>query len=398
MAPVVLDISRSVARASKGRVTGIDRVELAYISYFLDWPEPVFFLARFRSQYGILDRQGMRALLDLLMHGGPWSGRKNRTGIKNIAREVRASVRNLSILWSRFGLAIDKVVPRGHTYVNVGHGRMIPTLWPRLRAAGAAKIIVMVHDVIPLDFPQFCRPETTKSFGAQIRALTAHADVLLCNSAFTERALRVWLGRWGHDHAQTRVVALGADPLPVSAGVGPQDAPPYFVVLGTIEPRKNHRLLLDIWRSLPEIMPDGQIPHLHIIGARGWQNEDVFSILDSAGFMGKTVFEVGALSDLASGNLIQGARALLFPSYVEGFGYPLVEALYLNTPVVCSDIACFHEVGQDAATYIDPENIEKWRDKVVEMTQSPKKLVNTSHIPASWGQHFHNVATIVSDM
>ena len=114
-------------------------------------------------------------------------------------------------------------------------------------------------------------------------------------------------------------------------------ASPYFVVLGTIEPRKNHLLLLNIWRRLAE--QQRSPPKLVIIGTRGWENEQVLDVLDRSVLVRPHVVEGSGMGDRGLMRLLANARALLMPSFAEGYGLPVVEALSLGTPVVASDIA-----------------------------------------------------------
>lgn len=203
----------------------------------------------------------------------------------------------------------------------------------------------MIHDLIPIDFPQFATPQTTTNFNKRMQALTRHADFFIYNSSDTEQRMQHWLERWG-TRVDGRVALLGTDPLPRTASPPAKPAPvPYFVCLSTIEPRKNHRLLLDIWAEFHDTLPEDKIPHLHIVGRRGWLNKDVFETLDNAAFIGKTLFEHGRMPDEQLGPLMKGARALLFPSFAEGFGYPLVEALQMQVPAICSDLPCFFEIA-----------------------------------------------------
>ena len=125
-----------------------------------------------------------------------------------------------------------------------------------------------------------------------------------------------------------------------------------FVVLGTIEPRKNHALLLDVWGRL-----GADAPTLHIIGRRGWMNEDVFARLDR---FPRGVIEQGALSDERTAELIAGARALLFPSFAEGYGLPLGEALAMRCPVIASDLRALKEVGGVVPEWLPPDDAAAW--------------------------------------
>src|SRR5205823_1812943 len=127
-------------------------------------------------------------------------------------------------------------------------------------------------------------------------------------------------------------VASAAADAPIRAAV------PYFVVLSTIEPRKNHELLLRLWQRLAE-RHGAAAPRLVLVGHRGWENDAVFKLLDSLRGNSPHVVECPDLDDAALAAVLRGARALLSPSFAEGFGLPVVEALALGTPAIASDIA-----------------------------------------------------------
>ena len=387
MRPVVLDITRTVSRTIKGRVTGIDRVERAYIGHFLEYPSPVFFFCRIGRHDMVLERDAMATLYRLIGANGPWD-RPALTALRPRDGQRRYRIERTVRRLARGHL------PQAFAYLNVGHSNLGAGALRKMRRAGAEPLAVLVHDMIPLDFPQFCRPETARMFERKMRSVVALADVVICNSEHTSGRLSHWAATWGKDAPVRQVIPLGTDPLPQPAE-RPADARPYFVVLGTIEPRKNHRLLLDIWNGFTRTLPAGDIPHLHIIGERGWLNSGVFRTLDSADYMGKTVFEHGNLPDEAVARLLSGARALLFPSFAEGFGYPAIEALQLGTPVVSAPLPSLQELAPRGIIFIDAEDAKTWADTILTITRGAKPEVPAQNFP-DWASHFHNVATVIS--
>ncbi len=392
MGGVVLDITRSISRVAHSRLTGIDRVELAYIDHFLQSREPVAFLARVSGRVYVLDRAGMTELRARIRDHGPWDRRPFWR--RSPLAKVVATLGRLAVGGRDFGAVLAGLVPAGFTYIHVGHSSLPQAFQQDLRRVGVGRAVVLVHDTIPLDFPQFCREETRQNFARRLRDYLEFADILLCNSTDTARSVQKWTAEWGLAPVPCHVIPLGVDPLP-SAPCVPAGHP-YFITLGTIEPRKNHRLLLDIWQDFDKTLPAAKIPHLYIVGARGWMNEDVFNTLDTAPFMGRTVFEKGRLPDQELGPLIQGARALLFPSFAEGFGYPLVEALQQNTPVICSDLPSFRELAGEAPIYLDPSDKQGWQSAIVSAApRTGPPVKNTEKFP-DWGTHFHILATILS--
>lgn len=87
----------------------------------------------------------------------------------------------------------------------------------------------------------------------------------------------------------------------------PEISTPYFITIGTIEPRKNHAFLLDLWEGWEDAL------HLVICGNRGWKNEDVFARLDTVDR--SRITELNGLEDAQMMGLLKGAKAALFPSF-----------------------------------------------------------------------------------
>jgi glycosyltransferase involved in cell wall biosynthesis len=175
----------------------------------------------------------------------------------------------------------------------------------------------------------------------------------------------------------------------VAAGRPASSQQPYFVCLGTIEPRKNHNLLLDVWRRL--VAEHGErAPRLLIVGRRGWGGKAI-----AFGFAGShpLVEECVGLSDVEVAALLRGARGLLLPSFAEGFGLPVIEALASGVPVVCSDLPALRESGGGVPEYLDPRDADAWRAAVLDYaSDTPRRAAQFArltgwHAP-SWDEHF----------
>ncbi len=386
MAAILLDISRTVSRAPTPHPTGIDRVERAYIRHFLQAETPVFFLSRVLKGYVLLDRAAMQAIWPMITGAAPWQKpdliarlfshklpRATNRAESTLRRQARAAC-------LRPGLAkmLARHMGSGFTYLNIGHANRKPALWQAVRAGGAGQMLAMVHDVIPLDYPEYTRPDTAARFESELKATATACDTLIYNSEDTATRTARYLRKWGVSPAGLPVL-LGTDPLPAPAPA-PLADPAEFVILGTIEPRKNHRILLDIWPDIPA--------HLHIIGQRGWKNETVFNTLDTSPMMGKTVFEHRNLDDAALARRLAAARALLFPSFAEGFGYPLVEALQAGLPVIAADLPCFREVAGDLPTYLPPDDAPAWQAAIKAAAATPRPQIPENAGFPTWDQHF----------
>lgn len=174
-------------------------------------------------------------------------------------------------------------------------------------------------------------------------------------------------------------------------------------MLGTIEPRKNHWLILHVWRRLVEQMGN-DAPKLVIIGRRGWECENVIDMLERCEPLRRVVIEESDCSDIQLNAWLQHARALLFPSFVEGYGMPLVEALGLGVPVIASDLPVFHEIASDFPTYLDPLDGPGWYANILAYMEydSPERRHRIQKIASfrtpTWSEHFEQVDSFLDSL
>src|SRR5262249_22987080 len=156
---------------------------------------------------------------------------------------------------------------------------------------------------------------------------------------------------------------------------------PYFVCVGTIEARKNHLLLLNLWRRLATEF-GVQAPLLVLVGQRGWEIENVVDLLERCPALRGIVIEHNAMSDAELVPLFRGACAVLQPSFAEGFGFPLIEALALGVPALCSDIPALRETGGSVPEFLDPLDGPGWRAAVLDYIEpgSPRRVAQIERL------------------
>ncbi|HKY82926.1 MAG TPA: glycosyltransferase family 1 protein [Sphingobium sp.] len=396
-AEVILDISRLLSRSFHAAPTGIDRVEFVYARELLERiPDRLAFAAVHPAggYYGRLNEAAVRQFLAFT--AARWRNAEapdDRTG-------QAAVIRHLIALRPR---PVPRATgPRVYLQVSPHHLDDADQVGAILRAEGA-KFVVLVHDVIPLTHPEFARPQGAEDHMRRVRTVDLHADGIIGNSQATIDALAPRLTR-GLDRRQVCVAHFGADPPDLVMEDGyPVPTRPYFVYISTIEPRKNHLLLLNVWRRLVEQHGD-DAPVLVLIGRRGWENENVVDMLERAEILRGHVVEAGGVSDNEMHALVAGARAMVMPSFEEGFGIPVIEALSAGVPVICSDIVAHREVGGDAPDYLDPLDGLGWLRAITAYSRpdSAERAAQLSRIaawrPPTWRDYFDIISELLDEV
>ena len=373
-APILLDVTRLIWRRWKGRYpTGIDRVCLAYLRHFGNRAQAVIQHDRFRR---ILDRDASHDLF-VLLDGSPAQFR------------ARLPWKTLMHLGGLDCPANQRL------YLNIGHTGLDSPGFTQWIGKSRVRPIYFVHDLIPITHPQFCRAGEAERHRARIRTVLATAAGVIGNSEATLDELAKFASQERLPYPSAVAAWLGSDPLPVVRNTTTIPGPT-FVALSTIEARKNHRMLLDIWLRLIHRFGD-DAPNLLIIGQRGWEAGDVFQLLDQAEqFRGK-VTELGHCPDEVIAQHLSNARALLFPSVAEGYGLPLVEALAAGTPVIASDLPVFHEIGGNIPLYLNSTDADAWERAILDFSTADSNARRaqiskmTGYRAPDWNSHFDRV-------
>ena len=379
---ILFDISRLIWRAWRGGIpTGIDRVCLAYAEHYRSRALAV---VQRGGAHLVFTPEQSDNLFAMLLSG------------RSCSKLAITSALVRALPGARTGPPQE-----GMIYLNVGHtGLHEPSLPYWLRRHGLHPIY-LIHDLIPLTHPRYCRPgEETKHRHRMNNALATGAGII-GNSQTSLDELAQFAAASGHAMPPS-VAAWLSGPPPRRVQPSINRTAPYFLVVGTIEGRKNHRVLLDAWRELIATERE-KTPDLLIVGQRGWQAEDVFRTLDQPHAFGGHVEEIGACEDDELANLLACARALLMPSHAEGFGLPVVEALQVGTPVIASDLPVFREIAGDIPMYVDPANPSAWVDAVRHLLIDDREVdrqreqMRDFRAPV-WEDHFAKVDRWLSEL
>lgn len=273
-------------------------------------------------------------------------------------------------------------------------------LLPIVKRQGA-KIVAHIYDIISITHPQYCLQRGVYNFMDYIGAHLQYADNFIVNAQATADELRKLSDRVGVPLPSCHVVPLGADfgkkeiveesQVPETVAAAAKSAP-YILMVGTIEPRKNHKLLLAAYDK--GLKKAGY--HIIMAGYMGWNMEEFAAGLENHPDYGKGVFHFSGLDDKAITYLYQHAEFLAFCSYTEGFGLPIIEALQRGTPVLAADIPVLREVGGDKCIWFEQDNVSDLCEKAIEA--AGKLAVHQDDIKTiSWSESCNQMIKVLEN-
>jgi glycosyltransferase involved in cell wall biosynthesis len=276
----------------------------------------------------------------------------------------------------------------------------VRSLWELKQSCGF-RYISMIYDLIPLSYPHFVSPGYDAFVADYFGELIWLADSVICISESTRREWTMFCGGFGIDNPTAHVFPLGCD-LP--AGRPENDLPPrvrgkrFALFVSTIEPRKNHRVLYDAWdRCVRSGAIDAERDRLVFVGRIGWAVDDLMRELSANPATRDSIVILTDVDDDALATLYRECAFAVFPSFSEGYGIPVVEALGYGKPCICSDAGPLSEIGGDLVLRIDPKDTIRWADAISRYMRSPGELedwsrrIRAEYRPVTWdasARHF----------
>lgn len=256
-------------------------------------------------------------------------------------------------------------------------------LLPLLKKQGV-KIVAHIYDIISITHPQYCLERGVYNFMDFIGAHLLYADDIIVNAQATVDELQKLSQRLKISLPICHVIPLGTDftkqeivveeqvPKQVAQAV---QARPYILMVGTIEPRKNHKLLLEAYdKGLKEMGYN-----IIMAGYMGWNMEEFEQRLEHHPDFASRIFHFEGLDDRAITFLYQHAKFLAFCSYTEGFGLPIIEAIQRGTPVLAADVPVLREVGRDYCVWFEQDNAEELCKKIEKYTTELEEYISWKH-------------------
>jgi glycosyltransferase involved in cell wall biosynthesis len=397
---ILFDLSRLLSRAGRETPTGIDRVELAYAEHLLGQNAPLSLTMLTPSgRFGGLPRAAVEDYVRTV--AAAWRHHPSAPRLRRAKRLARRLRIEALLRGERALQACRPSEGARPVYLLVSHHHLEKRrAIARLTRRVGASVVCLIHDLIPTEFPEYALPGQGQRHARRIETAAALADGVIVNSSVTRERFEPYLARAGRA-PPTVVAPFGVDLQAPPPARPPTVKEPYFVCLGTIEARKNHLLLLNLWRQLVRELGEAA-PRLVLVGQRGWETESAIDMLERCPALRGVVFERANLPDAEVAALLAGAQALLLPSFAEGFGFPVIEALALGVPVLCSNLAALRETGGMVPEFFDPLDGPGWRAAIVDYScpTSPRRAAQlhrlTGWTPPSWQDHFAAAEALIA--
>jgi glycosyltransferase involved in cell wall biosynthesis len=246
--------------------------------------------------------------------------------------------------------------------------------YPHLRDLGV-KIYFVVHDLLPIQFPDYFRAGSTEGHHKWL-SVVSQSDGVICVSRTVADQYVDWLAQsavsrlrplgigWSHNGADLTVSAAHVELSKASqAALTALGSGPSFLTVGTIEPRKGHAQVLAAFERLWD---SGQDVRLVIVGKPGWMVEELLEKLRHHPKLGSLLFWLEDVNDADLERIYGACTCLIAASEGEGFGLPLIEAAQRKLPILARDIPVFREIAGQHARFFEGRTPEALADAVTE--------------------------------
>lgn len=251
----------------------------------------------------------------------------------------------------------------------------------------------MVYDLLCVTQPEHFLPGAAEGFTDWLKVV-AENDGAICISQAVANELSQWMGeqKWNRLRPfRIDANSLGADVVSSAPTSGlPEDAQEFlnklnhgasFLMVGTLEPRKGHKQVLDAFECLWQ---SGTDANLVMVGKQGWMVESLIERLRSHQELGNRLFWLEGISDEYLERVYAASTCLVAASYGEGFGLPLIEAAQHKLPIIARDIPVFREVADGHAFYFNAEKPEQLAEAIQNWIELYKNKAHPKSANMPW--------------
>ncbi len=333
------------------------------------------------------------------------------TGIGIIFRVVRKVGRKLhfapllyiasALIAIRYATNAKLKAKRNDTFLipmGLWHSKAYIQYIQRLHTKGV-KIVQISYDMLPVVTPQYSS-HSTKSMLSYNLATFPISSLILCISEYTKNDIETWLKSKRQQIPAIEVFRLGDDFDVLHAKESSRlkrntnlQRKQYILCVGTMELRKNHAILYYVYKLAEERRID--LPHLVIVGRKGWQGEGVYDLLSKDPEIRNKVTIITDGTDKELAWLYTNAMFTIYPSFYEGWGLPVAESIAYGVPSLASNNSSIPEIAGDLIEYFNPISAEDILSKIQYM-QSPAHLAEAvkkvkQYKPTTWDQTYSQV-------
>ena len=415
--PVCYDVTRLLTRVLNATPNGIDRIDHALAQHFLAADVGTFgatatgFGARLMSGPGARHAVGAiaahwgetgrevdsdpvyRRVVDWLA-GRPARPVELPEESERRKRLLPVDLGGIASWVGKHGFPIGRTprkdLPHGAAYVNSSQFPLwVAASFEWLEARKDVRAAFFIHDLLPVLLPEYFREAELERHRKRLVnfARFAHAAIVTTKTVAADlEAHMALLGR--------RDVPMFVAPTPIAPiFTTPREVEPvlrdhpFFVLCSTLEPRKNHLMILATWRALVARF-GSDAPKLVLVGTRGWHYDPIVDLIERSPSLRDHVLEIGGLSTPGLKRLIDNAQAVLMPSFGEGYGLPVHEALAAGAPVLASDIPVFREIDAAGLTLLSPLDGEAWLESVAALMGTRRLQPMDRPRPETWSAYF----------
>ena len=421
--PVCYDVTRLLTRILNATPNGIDRIDHALAGHFLAGDPFTTFgstatgvgsrllsgpaaaeavhaiAAHWRETAADVDNDpAYRRVSTWLTQGTDEPAPARRKG-----RGHSIDVGGMAAWVGRHGLPVARTpgahLPPNSVYINSSQFPLwVASSFAWLETRRDVKAAFFIHDLLPVLLPEYFRKAEYERHQARLRNFARFAAAAIVTTRTVAADLESHMAGLGRNDvpifvAPTPIAPIFATPRVIEPAL--QDRP-FFVFCSTLEPRKNHLMLLAVWRALVARLGT-DAPKLVLVGTRGWHYDPIIDLVTRSPALRGHVIEVGGLSTPGLKRLVDNARAVLMPSFGEGYGLPVHEALAAGAPVIASDISAFREIDAPGLTRLSPLDGEAWLNAIAASSRT-ERWEGARPAPETWSTYFATLDAFVEGL